>query len=250
MKKNIKMNRIFILFLLISTTCFAQLELRENPYLKGEIILKSGEIKNGFVKLDGSAFSVKFKEIEQQKKPLKIDTDSIEKIVTNPNTSKSRQFYYKVTNENKFKKFVEFFYSNNFELYIYSVDNLSLFYSGVDRSNAMDVLNYERQQASRMKSLEELSRNDGKDVWMQKTNVSYSKIKENLSKAKNIKYLLCKKDSEILNFIPSNKKLLDFATENFKDCNELIMKIKTKEFVLDDVVEIIDCFSNCNSKKN
>lgn len=106
MKKNIKMNRIFILFLLISTTCFAQLELRENPYLKGEIILKSGEIKNGFVKLDGSAFSVKFKEIEQQKKPLKIDIDSIEKIVTNPNTSKSRQFYYKVTNENKFKKFV------------------------------------------------------------------------------------------------------------------------------------------------
>lgn len=243
MKKNIKMNKIYILFLLISTACFAQLELRQNPYLKGEIILKSGEIKNGFIKLDGSAFSVRFKEIEQQKKPLKIDTDSIEKIVTNPNTSKSRQFYYKVTNENKFKKFVEFIYSNNYELYIYSVDNLSLFYSGIDRSNAMDVLNYERNQGSRIGGL-----NNVNGVWIKHTQTSYSQIKENLMKAKNIKYLLCKKDSEMLNFIPSNKKLLDFATENFTECNELIMKIKTKEFVLEDLVEIIDFFSNCNSK--
>lgn len=227
------MNKITVLFLLITTSCLAQLELRNNPYLKGEIILINGEIKNGFIKLDGSAFSIKYKESEDQKNSDKIDYKNIDKIVINSNLSTRREFYYKKTDADKFNKFVELIYSNNFDVYIYSPDNLSLFYSGVDRSNVMDFLN-----GSGFPIV-----NGHNVIWTKR--YSISKIKENLSKAKNIKYLLYKKDSEKLNFIYSNKKLNEFAIENFKDCPELILKIENKELILDDIVEIVDLYNNC-----
>ena len=55
------MYKLIIFYLLITTSCFAQLELRNNPFLKGNIVLNNGEIINGFIQLNGSAFDVKFK---------------------------------------------------------------------------------------------------------------------------------------------------------------------------------------------
>jgi len=244
------MNKIAVLFFLITTPCLAQLELRDNPYLKGEIILLNGEIKNGFIKLDGSAFTIKFKESEDQKNSDKIDYKNIDKIVINSNLSNRREFYYKKTDADKFNKFVELIYSNNLDVYIYSPDNLSLFYSGVDRSNVADWLSYERSESSRIKA-ESNRLNDLKDGtntanYLNHTKpINYSKIKENLSKAKNIKYLLHKIDSEKLNFINSNKNLKEFAIENFKNCPNLTLKIENKELILDDIVEIVDFYNNC-----
>lgn len=75
------MSKIIIVFLLITTSCFAQLELRNNPYLKGEIILIDGNVKNGLVKLNGSAFSVEFKENENQRKPDKLIIKALKKLL-------------------------------------------------------------------------------------------------------------------------------------------------------------------------
>jgi hypothetical protein len=245
-----KMNKITVLFLLLTTSCFAQLDLRSNPNLKGEIILKNGEIKSGFIKLDGSAFNIKFKESENQKKSEKIDYIDIDKIVINQNLSTKREFYYKKTDANIFNKFVELIHSNNFDIYIYSPDNLSLFYSDVNRSNVADWLSYERSESSKIKAqsnrLNDINNsiNTANPLNHVKP-ISYSKFKENLSQIKNIKYLLCKKDSEKLNFINSNKRLIEYAIENFKDCPKLILKIENKELILDDLVEIVDLYNNC-----
>ncbi|WP_140485494.1 hypothetical protein [Flavobacterium sp. GSA192] len=244
------MSKIIIIFLLITTSCFAQLELRNNPYLKGEIILIDGNVKNGLVKLNGSAFSVEFKENENQRKPDKIDYKSINKIVINSELSGRREFYYKKTDADKFYKFVELIYSNNLEVYVYSPDNLSLFYSDVDRSNVADWLSYERSESSRIKAeanrLNDLKNGNNAANYLNNTKpINYSKIKENLAKGKNIKYLLHKKYSEKLNFIYSDKKLNEYAVENFKDCPELILKIENKVLVLDDIFEIVDLYNNC-----
>lgn len=243
------MSKITVIFLLITTSCLAQLELRNNPYLNGEMILKNGEIKNGFIQLNGSAFDIKFKEIENQKKPDKIDYKSIEKIIINSNLSTRREFYYKKTDADKFFKFVELIYSNVIEVYIHSEDNLSLFYSGVDRSNVSDWLNHERQESSKINSeinrLNDLKNGTSNSIPSNYKPISYQKIKENIFNTKNIKYLLLNKKSDILNFINSSKKLNEFAYINFIDCPELISKIENKELIKDDIVEIVDFFSNC-----
>lgn len=246
------MYKSVFVFLLITASCLAQLELRINPYLNGEIILLNGEIRNGFIKLDGSAFNIKFKENEDQKKIDKIDYKNVDKIVLNPNLSNSREFFYKKTDADKFNKFVELIYSKNLDVYIYSPDDLSLFYSNVDRSNVVDWLSYERSESSRIKAeanrLNDLKNGTNSANYFNHTKpINYSKIKEKLSKAKNIKYLLHKKDSEKLNFIYSNKNLKEFAIENFRDCPDLILKIDIKELILDDIVEIVDLYSKCIS---
>lgn len=244
------MKKTAVLFLLITTSCLAQLDLRSNPYLKGEIILINGEIKSGLIKLDGSAFSIKFKENEDQKNSDKIDYKNVDKIVIDPKLSTRREFYYKKTDADKFNKFVELIYSNNLDVYVYSPDNLSLFYSGVDRSNVADWLSYERSESSRINGelnrLNDLKNGTNTTNYLNHTKpISYSKIKENLAKAKNIKYLLHKKDSEKLNFIYSNKNLKEYAIENFKDCPNLTLKIENKELILDDIVEIVNLYNKC-----
>lgn len=243
------MNKIVIIFLLITTSCFAQLELRNNPYLKGEIILIDGGVKNGFVKLNGSAFSVEFKENENQRKLDKIDYKSINKIVINSELSGRREFYYKKTDADKFYKFVELIYSNNLEVYVYSPDNLSLFYSGVDRSNVADWFAHERSESSKINAQSNRLNNLKNGVKtlnpLYTKPVSYSEVRENLSQAKSIKFLLSRKDSEKLNFVYSNKKLNEYAIENFSDCPELVFKIENKVLVLDDIFEIVDLYNSC-----
>lgn len=243
------MSKIIIVFLLITTSCFAQLELRNNPYLKGEIILIDGNVKNGLVKLNGSAFSVEFKENENQRKPDKIDYKSINKIVINSELSGRREFYYKKTDADKFYKFVELVYSNNLEVYVYSPDNLSLFYSGVDRSNVADWFAHERSESSKINAqsnrLNNLKNGVNSLNPLYTKPVSYSEVRENLSQAKNIKYLLSRKDSEKLNFVYSNKKLNEYAVENFSDCPGLISKIENEQLQLENIFEIVDLYNNC-----
>ena len=245
------MYKLIIFYLLITTSCFAQLELRNNPFLKGNIVLNNGEIINGFIQLNGSAFDVKFKEIENNKKSNKIDYKNIERIIINSNSSNTREFYYKKTDANKFYKFVELIYSNVFEVYIYSEDNQSLFYSDVDRSNVTDWLNYEQQEASKVNSeinkLKDLKNGSANSIKPYYKPSSYQNFKNNISKLKNIQFLISDKNSNKLIFINSNKKLLEFASANFNDCSKLISRIENKELKKEDIIEIVDFFNNCTN---
>ena len=126
-----------------------------------------------------------------------------------------------------------------------------MFYSGIDRSNVVDWVAHARSEISRFnvesaQRLEDLKNgtNTSKPI-IQSERISYSKIRENLSKAKNTSYLIYKKGLEKLNFIYSNKKLKKFAIINFNECSELILKIKNKEFKKDDIIEIVDFYNNC-----
>ena len=245
------MYKLIIFYLLITTSCFAQLELRNNPFLKGNIVLNNGEKINGFIQLNGSAFDVKFKEIENNKKSNKIDYKNIERIIINSNSSNTREFYYKKTDANKFYKFVELIYSNVFEVYIYSEDNQSLFYSDVDRSNVTDWLNYEQQEASKVNSeinkLKDLKNGSANSIKPYYKPSSYQNFKNNISKLKNIQFLMFDKNSNKLIFINSNKKLLEFASANFNDCSKLISRIENKELKKEDIIEIVDFFNNCTN---
>ena len=245
------MYKLIIFYLLITTSCFAQFELRNNPFLKGNIVLNNGEKINGFIQLNGSAFDVKFKEIENNKKSNKIDYKNIERIIINSNSSNTREFYYKKTDANKFYKFVELIYSNVFEVYIYSEDNQSLFYSDVDRSNVTDWLNYEQQEASKVNSeinkLKDLKNGSANSIKPYYKPSSYQNFKNNISKLKNIQFLMFDKNSNKLIFINSNKKLLEFASANFNDCSKLISRIENKELKKEDIIEIVDFFNNCTN---
>lgn len=245
------MYKLIIFYLLITTSCFAQFELRNNPFLKGNIVLNNGEKINGFIQLNGSAFDVKFKEIENNKKSNKIDYKNIERIIINSNSSNTREFYYKKTDADKFYKFVELIYSNVFEVYIYSQDNQRLFYSDVDRSNVTDWLNYEQQEASKVNSeinkLKDVENSSANSIKPYYKPSSYQNFKNNISKLKNIQFLISDKNSNKLIFINSNKKLLEFASANFNDCSKLISRIENKELKKEDIIEIVDFFNNCNN---
>lgn len=221
MKKSV----ITILFILSYLCGQAQLEIRINPYIKGQIILKNDSIKSGFIKLDDSAFRVRFKKTKEQKSKDKIDFKNINKIILYSDASSDRVFFYKRTDSDKFLKFVELIYSGKYDAYIYSSNNLSLFYKDVDRSNASDFLSF------------------GTDIQHQQY-YSVSEIKKNLARVVNPKYLLDTKKSEVLNFIYSNRTLRKNAKEYFKGCSDLIFKIENKELKLDDIFKIVDFYTN------
>ena len=221
-----KQNIITILFLISFFCVQAQLEMRINPYVKGKIILKNDSIKSGFIKMDDSAFRVRFKKNKEQKSKEKIDYKKISKIILSSDSSTDRIFFYKRTDSDKFLKFVELLYSGKYDTYLYSSNNLSLFYKDVDRSNVSDFLSFGSN-------------------FQNQPYYSVSEIKKNLSKVINPKYLIDTKKIEVLNFIYSNRKLRKNAKKYFKGCSKLISKIENKELSLDDIIEIIDFYNNC-----
>lgn len=205
----------------------AQLEMRHNPYIKGRIVLKNDSIKFGFVKLDASAFRVRYKATEEQKSKEKIDAKTIESIVIVTPSGGERTFYYKVTDQDKFPKFVELLSTGKYDLYLYSPNEASLYYKDVDRSNVSDYLAYTRD-------MEGLG------------HYSVEEIRKEVAKIVSPKYLLDLKSSDPLYFIYSNRKLRKNAPNYFKDCPSLVSRIESKELNLDDILKIIDLYNNCS----
>jgi len=226
LKKNMKKSLFTLFFILSCFISLAQLEMRINPYIKGEIVLKNDSIKKGYIKFDDSAFKVRFKKNKEQKSKEKIDHIDISKIILFSKSSSNRVFFYKKTDADKFSRFVELIYSGKYNIYLYSSNNLSLFYKDVDRSNVRDFLSFGSS-------------------FQNAPYYSVSEIKRNLEKVVNPKYLLDLKNSEKLNFIYSNRKLRKNANTYFKGCYELISKIGNKELKLDNIIEIIDFYNNC-----
>ena len=132
---------LFTLTFIITLSCFGQLELRPNPFLKGTIILKDGTIKDGGIRLNGSAFRIRFKDSVKQKKSEKIDYKTVEKIVINFDSINFREFYYKKTTKNKFYSFVELLQSGNIDFYKDLSKNYSPFYEGIDRRTTREWMN-------------------------------------------------------------------------------------------------------------
>ncbi len=191
--------------------------------------MQNDSIRDGFIKLEDSAFRVRFKLDESQKGKKKIDYKKIKKIVLSKDTPNQREFYYKKTNANKYLKFVELLHRSKYDIYVNSSNDLSLFYKDVDRSNIGDFLSF------------------GTDFINQPYR-SNSEIKKYLMQVKNPKYLLKIDDSDELQFIYSNRKLRKYAEKFFKGCEELIKKIKDKEYKTDDIIEIIDFYNSCNDE--
>ena len=227
--------KIIIAFILLTVSSISvnaqpHLEMRHNPYIMGKIILKNDSVKNGFIQLESSAFRVRYKETEEQKEKEKIDFKQIERIVLFKASSKDRVFFYKKTDMNKFLKFVELVDSGMYDTYMFSENELSLFYKDVDRSNITDFLSFGRGFQNQPYS-------------------SISDIKSNLAKVEKPKYFLDTKELDVLSYIYSDKKLRKKANQLFKKCPELVFKIENKEFKMEDMIEIVRYYNNCGETK-
>ncbi|PHR69250.1 MAG: hypothetical protein COA67_11005 [Lutibacter sp.] len=222
------------------------MELRPNPFLKGEVILKDGTIRNGGIQLNDSAFRIRFKDSAKQKKSVKIDYKTVEKIIINIDSLNPREFYYKKTTKNKFYSFVELLQTGSVDLYKSSRNNLNLFYEGIDRRTTLEWMSHLRNTSPDIANFDN-SRTvklNGQNVILptparRNTQFAYIEIEFPV-------YLLHKKNTKKLFFLYSNKNLKEFTLENLNNCPKLVEKIQSKEFRKRDIAEIVEYYNeNC-----
>lgn len=229
------MKAIKILILLLTVNLsYAQLEMRSHPYQSGKIILNNNEVKQGYIKLDYTAYDILFKKTKDQKDESKVNYKDVKKMVIRSDKFGDREFYYMATNLDRFKKFVELIHQGNIYLYVNSPKDLSLFYKGVDRSNVIDFI----------PSKNPTNHPDFPNTIPEKQK-SMKEIREELATVVNPRYFIPSKDSEKLILIKSNKHLRKIAPNYFKDCPTLIEKIEDKEYKKNDILEIIQFYNEC-----
>lgn len=233
------MNKAFLLVLVLfsSSISNAQSDLRINPFIKGSIEMLNGEIKDGWVKLNASAFNVRFKESDTLNKSIQVNEDSIKSISRIEKNNEVRTFYYKKTDRNKFNKFVELIKTGNFNLYFYTED-LSLFYSGVDRSTIGDWLGSMRTHSPSVN-------NNSINQTTSSLHLDFEFIRNQMMKAKNIKVLFQNNNEEKLFFITSQKKLKTFAGKYFTECPKLVKQISNNYYKKRDFFKILYDYDNC-----
>lgn len=247
----IKMKRIlFSIFLMFTLNGFSQLEMRSNPYIECSILFKNGDTINGVVKLNGSAFDIRFKDSLKQKKRKKIKFKEVEKIIAYSTSQNPREFYYKKTDQSNFFNFVELIHDDAINVYITSTNKLDLFYSdsGVDRRSANEMMNDMRSE----NSMNILSINKEAQFFN-----NYNGLINNFNftmqvNIDRIDYFLHKKNQEKLIFIGAKgnflyKNFKKAATAYFNDCPNLIEKIQLRELKLKHLSDIIEYYkSQCN----
>ncbi len=243
------MKRILLVFsILISLNNFAQLKLHKKPYLKGTIELKSGEILKGFIKLKNSAFDVRFKETESQKKASKVKFKEIKEMITVEDSLYKRKFYYKKTDKSKFLSFVELIHKGKTDVYINNSIDLDLFYSKNKYISAEEWM-------QRMKD-DFLFRNTNHlemfDNYFALNN-SIGVAGGGLIDVSKIDYFLYKSTDKTLIHIGSKgnflyKNFKKTASKYFEDCPELVEKIKLRKLKLKHLTEILN-FYNINCSK-
>ncbi|MDY7394175.1 hypothetical protein UMM65_02900 [Aureibaculum sp. 2210JD6-5] len=139
---------LFPILFILCVKGFSQIELRRNPYIKSSIVFKNKDSISGFVKLNGSAFDIRFKDSIKQKKSKKIKYKEVEKIMTLVDSLNPREFYYKKTDQTKFFYFIELIHNDFISIYVNSSDRLNLFYydSGMDRRSANEFMSEMRSE--------------------------------------------------------------------------------------------------------
>ena len=234
-------NLLLILVSLITFSGFSQIQLNRNPYINSLIILKKGDTLNGFVKLNGSAFDVRFKDSLKQKKQKKIKFKEIEKIIAYSNSKNPREFYYKKTDQSKFYHFVEQIHRDSINVYIASTDRLGLLYSdsGVDRRSAEEMMyDMRTENAMIVKNLAFFNHyNDLLNNYNFTTQIEIDRIDYFLHKQEEEKLILIGSKG---NFLYKNFKKA--ASKYFDDCLNLVEKIKTRELKLKHLPEIIEYY--------
>lgn len=197
----------------------------------------NGDIKDGWVKLNASAFNVRFKESDTLGKSIQVNEDSIKSISRIEKNNQVRTFYYKKTDRNKFNKFVELIKTGNFNLYFYTED-LSLFYSGVDRSTIGDWLGNMRAHSTSVN-------NSSNNQTTPSLPLDFDFIRNQMMKANNIKVLFQNNNEEKLFFMTSQKKLKKFAANYFTECPKLLKQISSKYYKKRDFFKILYDYDNC-----
>ena len=247
---------LLVLVFLNTSNGFSQIELRRNPYINSSIVLKKGDTLKGVVKLNGSAFDIRFKDSIKEKKSKKIKFKEVEKIIAYSKSQYPREFYYKKTDQSKFFHFVELVHNDTINVYITSTDRLGLFYSdsGVDRRSANEMMNDMRKPVS-IKPIENILSIKKEINFFN----SYLGLMNNFTVQLNIDridYFLHKKNQKKLvligvkgNFLYKNFKKT--ASKYFEDCPNLVEKIQSRELKLKHLPDIIEYYkTQCDSKVN
>ncbi len=243
MKKN-----IYILFFILSINLNSQIELRHNPYVKGSVVFKNGNIIKGVVRLNSSAFDIRFKDSLKQRKAKKVKFKEVEKIITYTDSLNPREFYYKKTDESKFLYFVELIHSDTISTYVSSSDRVALFYSesNIDRRTGKEWMDEMQNEHALNFIHHQLSINQRR-LFYRNYSLLYARIR-----IEKIDYFLHKKDQKALILVgskgnPLYKNFKKAATKYFQDCPALVEKIQSRELKLKHLPEIIEFYKlYCN----
>ena len=246
-------NKLLLIFLFFNILVFAQdYELRITPYLESEIIFKDGTSIKGLVKLNNSAFEVKYKKSVDEKS-IKIDYKNIDKLITNPETENTRTFQYLKNHENKFLKFVELVYSDEISVYISIKDRVNHFYSDFDRSTIkekMDEMRYFHYDRRKLNKVDSINLPNGEVMvipmrynYLFESNYAFAEMKIVI-----IHYYLLLEGEVKLIPVVSYKKFKKKYLNLFEGCPLFVENFKEKEIELNDLPKFIESYKNLCSE--
>ncbi len=245
------MKRILLVFsILISLNNFAQLKLHKKPYLKGTIELKSGEILKGFIKLKNSAFDVRFKETESQKKANKVKFKEIKEMITVEDSLYKRKFYYKKTEKSKFLSFVELIHEGDIDVYVNNSIDLDLFYANIE--NYINAEDWMRNMGNNFVFPDLNHLNTFNNYFLVNNSIGISaNVGIQINKTD---YFLFKKEDKTLIHIGSKgnflyKNFKKAASEYFSDCPNLVEKLKSRKLRLKHLTQILEYYDTKCFKK-
>jgi len=250
---------LFIVFLSLFNCFSKDFELRKTPFIKSNIIYKDGTSEKGLLRIASSVFKPRLQK-EKGEKSIKLDYNSIDKIITNPETENERVFQYLHHNYSKFKIFVELIYTDVLSIYISSTDADDLFYSDFDRQSIGEMMNQARfegrsQFSSRLKSSDTLRLPNGKIMTLPIKYSYYNGLSFGVAFGKTpaLNYYLLKQGDTQLYRVEKNKRFLKKAKDIFNDCPILINDLEQKKITLKDLPRFIEyykdiCFDNKKSQ--
>ncbi|TVZ55251.1 hypothetical protein OD91_0497 [Lutibacter sp. Hel_I_33_5] len=251
---------LLFLLLLVGQSLYSQIELRNNPFIKGLIVLKDNDSLKGYIQLNGSAFDIRFKDSLKQRKRKKVKYKKVRSITIFSDINHTRKFYYKKTDQSKFLHFAELVHFDELSVYITSSNKLELFYlnSKVDRRSANEMMrDMKTEQFKITEKLIENSKNFKSHSEFKNGLFSHLTFNNNFAyhfKIERIDYFLNKKTEDKLTLIGSKgnflyKNFKKTASKYFGDCPTLVNKIQSKEFKLKHLPEILEFYkNNCNKE--
>lgn len=238
---------ILIIVLLFTINSYSQdFELRKSPFVRGKLIFKDGSTKKGFVKLNNSAFDVRFKSSGKDK-PEKVNYKDLDKIIANPDSIDVRTFQYLKNYQDKFNKFVELILQDKISIYIESSDRLSLFYSDFDRRTGrewMDDIKFKHLTKRNLELNYKVILPNGEEINLPNTYKHYFQSQYVISKKNQIRlsYFIKKENDDKLILVESYKRFLKNSIKHFEDCPVFVDDFRNKKITLGDLPKFIEYY--------
>jgi len=239
---------LFVLFVIPITNLNAQnYQLRKNPLIDGQVILKDSTIITGLIKLNNSAFDVRFKKTAEDKLK-KIDYKQIDRIIIDPNSSNERTFQYLKNYDTKWNKFVELTYSDSISIYIGCEDELSLFYSEFDRATLREKMNqmkFENSTRRKLSQADTIELPNGKKIRLPiRYNYYYeSDFAHASGNIISLDYYLLKENSKLIP-VRTNKNFLKRYIQYFDNCPNFVEAFRQKKIDVSDLPKLIEYYKS------